>query len=652
MASIEQLFGAGGALLGWNSSLYDKPRVLNHVPMTGPSIDGMVAWHILNTSLPKGLGFVTPFYVQQTSMWKHLSDSQPAFYNAKDADMALRNWIGIADGLKENKLWSVFERHVLQLDKALDYMSGVGLLRDNEMRQEAEDKLSLLLSNVELSMAAAVPIEARRLKVYKKTPKDIEGLIQVERVAPVRRCSICHLEKPKKAHFKPPNKKAMKLGLDNVCQDAEVVVSDETVSLWSKPLEWKISKVGLTQYQGVLRHQAVVDRKAHKTTFNEDAIVRLMKTYPNDPLYPLIIDHRNLQGHLTKYIGVTQPDGKLRGGMQIGSDNRIRTTFTHNPSTLRLAAQEPPLHQLPRPTEEVTGNSLPHNIASIIRNLIIAGPGQTLVAVDYAGIEAVLTGYFACDPQYIRLAKQDVHTYYTVYALHELDRRVSASDLPDISWPDDKLFPHLAELKKRFKKERNELYKHLVHAANFMQSPFGAQGKIFSETRIEYPLKMVAKIMDIYFSLFPAIKRWHSSVLQEAEKDGYLRNPFGYVHRFFKVYNWKKEFGKWDKKPNPDVANKVVAFKPQSTASGIIKEAILRLYFTYFEAAGQYLRLQVHDELLGETPKDKADAVITVMRREMELPVKELALPASYGMGSNLVVLTESKHGLRWGSMK
>jgi DNA polymerase I-like protein with 3'-5' exonuclease and polymerase domains len=76
------------------------------------------------------------------------------------------------------------------------------------------------------------------------------------------------------------------------------------------------------------------------------------------------------------------------------------------------------------------------------------------------------------------------------------------------------------------------------------------------------------------------------------------------------------------------------------------------LYFDYFEEAGQYLRLQVHDELLSETPKGKADEVIAVMRREMELPVKELALPASYGMGSHLVVNTESKQGARWGSMR
>ena len=118
------------------------------------------------------------------------------------------------------------------------------------------------------------------------------------------------------------------------------------------------------------------------------------------------------------------------------------------------------------------------NLAGIVRNLIVARPGCIFLARDYSGIEAVLVGYFALSPRYIRLAKIDVHSYYTAYALHELDGRVSANDLPDVNWPNDRLIPHLAALKKEFKHERNSLYKHLVHGANFMQGAKGAAEKI------------------------------------------------------------------------------------------------------------------------------------------------------------------------------
>jgi len=291
------------------------------------------------------------------------------------------------------------------------------------------------------------------------------------------------------------------------------------------------------------------------------------------------------------------------------------------------------------------------NLSKIIRNLIIARPDHTFTARDYSGIEAVLVGYFASAPKYIRLAKLDVHSYYTAYALNQLDGRIKTADLPDISWPDDKLIPHLAGIKKEFKKDRNELYKHLVHGANFYQGARGATEKILKETGTQFPVKTVQKVMDIYFELFPEIRKWHHTLWLQAEKDGFLRNPFGYVHRFNKVYDYEKIGGRWTKKPGPD-ANKVVAFLPQSTAAGIIKEAMLRLYFNRFDEAGQFLRLQVHDELLLECPMASLSEVEKVVKVEMERPIKEMMLPTSYRMGDYLTINTEGKRGSPWGSMK
>jgi DNA polymerase I-like protein with 3'-5' exonuclease and polymerase domains len=329
--------------------------------------------------------------------------------------------------------------------------------------------------------------------------------------------------------------------------------------------------------------------------------------------------------------------------MPTGSDGCIHTLYTHNPSTLRLASQNPNLQNLPRPKG-------PDDPATIIRNLVVAHPGNVFFARDYSGIEAVLVGYFAMAPRYIRLAKMDVHSFYTAYAIHELDGRIKGNDLPLLSWDDDKLRARLAEIKKEFNHERNTLYKHLIHGGNFKQGPKGAQEKIFLETGIEYPVSLVAKVMSIYFELFPEIPKWHSTILHQAEKDGYIRNPFGYVHRFHKVFDYEKLDGIWHKKPGPDT-NKVIAFLPQSTAAGIIKEAILRLFYNRFEEAGQYLRLQVHDEIFSECPEPIWQQIDAIKKEEMERPIIALPLPASYGMGPYLSIDTEEKVGLRWGSM-
>lgn len=638
-ASLETIFASPGPKVGWNSRGYDDERILVHNPINGDRLDGMLAWHVLNSSLPKGLGFTTPFYWQNTGMWKHLSQVNPAFYNAKDADAALRCWIGIEKDLRANSQWQVFERHVIRLNRVFDYMSAKGVGRDEEMRSKAEATLSHLLHETEEKIEAVVPQSARRIgHVYKNTPSDTTGLLVRSGSRLVPTCVGCGVESPRKDHFKRFVKKA------NPCADLRTEDITKQVDEYYRLNPWRISKVGLMDYQRVMRQQPVIDRRTKKLTFDENALIKLMKRYPKDQLYPLVLDFRGNQKLLSTYIGVTQPGGKIRGGMPVGKDGRIHTVMTTDASTLRSTSRRPNLQNLPRPKGK-------DDLATIIRNLIVAGPGLTFTARDYSGIEAVLVGYEAGLPDYIRLAKIDVHSYYTAYALHELDGSVLASDLPDISWPDDRLIPCLAGLKKRLKEQRNSLYKHLVHGANFFQGAKGAQEKILNETGIAYPVPLVQKVMDVYFALFPGIKTWHHDEMLRAERDGFTRNAFGYVHRFSKVFDYEPDgFGNFTKQPGPQ-ANQVIAFKPQSNAAGIIKEAMIRLWENRFEEAGQYLRLLVHDELFNEVPIEKREQIDEIVKEEMEKPIPELALPASWSMGESLVILTEPKHGDRWGEM-
>lgn len=321
MAAIERLFQMANYVLGWNSDKYDYVRVRRYVDIRGIGLDGMVAWHILNTSLPKALGFVTPYYNQSVLMWKHLADDQPAFYNAKDAEMALLNFIGIKKDLVTNRLWHVYERHWIELYKAIKYMTGVGVLRDNQMRQDAETTMSTLLDQIEVRMEAAVPDNARDVKIYKTMPKmakaiyelypeprseddkvklsallkeSAEGLFELTQDYPVDVCSACGLTRPAKW-----KKHA------GLCGGPATTISiPQTV--WGRYLDFKISKKRMTSYQASFAHQAVRDRKEHKVTFNADAIEVLMKKYPNDKLYPEILKHRKVNKLISTYVGVTR----------------------------------------------------------------------------------------------------------------------------------------------------------------------------------------------------------------------------------------------------------------------------------------------------------------------------------------------------------
>lgn len=644
LALFEYLFGIECTLVGWNLA-YDSPRVRNQVPIRGREVDAMLAWHVLNSALPKGLGFVTPFYAKTSRMWKHLSESRPAFYNAADSDMALRNFLGIKADLEKNKQWDTFESHVVQLNEALSYMSRQGVLRDEKLRKEAEVRLQTGLDEVEGEMARVIPDQAKTLKVFKKTPKDTTGLHQVEGKTKVRVCELCGEQSVKASHFKSIGKKRLKAGdTENPCHGYKAMKQEVTTTLWAKHEDFKISKTSLMRYQDAFRHQAVLSRRDPKVTFDENALKTLISKYPNDPLYPLIGRFREYQKLLSTYVGVEE-GGKIRGGLPVGRDGRVHTTFSHNPSTLRLASQNPNLQNIPRPS----GN--PNALQNLIRNFFVAQEGHTFVARDFSGIEAVLVGYEARSPEYIRLAKMDVHSFYTAYALNSLDGRVSANDLPDLGWDDAKLAQRLGEIKKEFKSDRNELYKHLTHAINFGQGAKGAQEKIYKETDKIQPLKTISHVMGVYKELFPAIPKWQHDIQLQADREGYLRNAFGYVLRLNKIYSWKLEHGVWQKEPGED-AQRALAFKPQSNAAGIIKEAILRLYFNRFEEAGRYLRLQIHDEIFTETPLNYAERMDQILAEEMERPIPELPLPASWGMGSHLVILSEGKAGPSWGGMK
>jgi len=290
---------------------------------------------------------------------------------------------------------------------------------------------------------------------------------------------------------------------------------------------------------------------------------------------------------------------------------------------------------------------------------------------DFSGIEAVLCGYFAGSKSYVRLAKTDVHSFYTSYALHTLDPgRVGANDLPELSWSDDRLVARLKEIKKEFGKERNALYKHLVHGANYLQTPRGARDKIFKDTSIAYDLKLVAKVMGVYFELFPEIQKWHTDLCHRVdgtkrrtaglEQGGeapdpwelgvcFVRNPFGYVHHFYNVLDWEKVGNEWVSSFGED-AKRLVSFLPQSTAAAIIKAAAKSLFYDY-PWVGDTLRLLIHDSILGEVAEGDIDKCLETSRMVMEAPIEQLPLDPQWNMGEYLSIGSEAKVGTSWGSM-
>lgn len=106
----------------------------------GESYDGMWAWHMLQSALPKGLGFVAPFY-SDIEPWKHLSQEDPGRYAAIDAVQTLRIMLGLKKDLISSGQWEGFLKYATKLDhQALYPMEkvGIGVSRSNlEVMQRA-----------------------------------------------------------------------------------------------------------------------------------------------------------------------------------------------------------------------------------------------------------------------------------------------------------------------------------------------------------------------------------------------------------------------------------------------------------------------------------------------------------------------------------
>lgn len=340
----------------------------------------------------------------------------------------------------------------------------------------------------------------------------------------------------------------------------------------------------------------------------------------------------------------------VRGGFPIGADGRVHTTFTHNPSSLRLSSVDPNLQNVPR------GSQREDDVEKWVKECFVAPAGSVFWERDFSAIEAVLVGYFAGSARYIRFAKLGVHDYL---ASHLLGRPA------DLSWSDNDLRGLFREIKKH-DKETRDIAKRVVHLSNYMGTP--------RKMAYEYPetfgsTKEAGRLQGLYFDLFPEIKRWHRELAvrvdgtkQRTRDEGvaeavdpwtlgvcYAKNPFGYVHHFYNVLDWEKIGDEWVSSFGED-AKRLVSFLPQSTAAAIIKQAAKRIYYEHPQV-GETLRLLIHDSILGEALEEDAEKCLEVSAAIMEAPIPELPLDPSWQLGEYLSIGTEAKVGKSWGSM-
>ena len=348
---------------------------------------------------------------------------------------------------------------------------------------------------------------------------------------------------------------------------------------------------------------------------------------------------------------------KIIKGFPVDADNRVRTTFTNNPSTLRYSSVNPNLQNIP------TGRD--SEVQKWVKECFVAKAGSLFWERDFSAIEAVLVGYFAGDPDYIRFAKLGVHAYL---ASHIAGRPA------DLKWSDTDLRAYFGALKKSHPGTYADA-KRVVHGSNYLMT---ARKMHYDFPETFHTIKDATRLQGLYFELFPSIPRWHREYCVRVDgtkrrkgEEGehvdpwtlgvcYVKNPFGYVHRFYNVLDWARKpveqladgsiRSEWAWELGED-AKRLIAFNPQSTAAAIIKRAAKRLWVEYRMVVGESLRLLIHDAIFGECAEKDIQTCLDVSQLVMEAPIQQLPLDPAWGLGDFLTIGTEAKVGTSWGGM-
>lgn len=576
---IKQLLAHPCRKTVWNGVRFDVPVIESHgVAVNGRIYDFMWGFHMWQSDLPKNLEFASSLLTDLTP-WKHLSDSQPAHYNAVDADAQLRCGLELERELQESKQWDIFERHMVDLDPLLMAMGRQGVHIDRVAQDALRTELQGERDRLNAEAQLCVPDELFPRSEYKRLPADPTGRRFRERriVAPTKVCSHCALAVSNKTEHLRGGKKTNPCAAAN----ATLILEPRTISVWDEIEPFNPNSVqALIAYANHFSHPVPLNHKTKKPSLGKKAVAHLAKVKgAKHPIYQIALTIRSVRKTLGTYVEGFAPDGS----------GRIYTTYGYHPSSGRLSSRSVNLQNVSHRGDVA--------YADRVRRTLIPRPGHVFVEADSSAIEAVFTGFFMGSDEYIALAKRGIHDYLTCLEL-------------GIAFDDAGI-----KLSKGLHKATRDRNKVVVHGTSYGMTPYlmhMTYEKIFPHVRD-------AEIaQQRFFDACPGLKDWQHAVRTFAHKQTYLENPWHYRHYFYDVF-------KKDAQGNVvlgEDAKRCVSFLPQSSAAAFMKDNLVLLSKTqWWPMPANGL---VHDSYTLEVlPEDVPHAVAT-LRSILERPIPEV----------------------------
>jgi DNA polymerase-1 len=299
----------------------------------------------------------------------------------------------------------------------------------------------------------------------------------------------------------------------------------------------------------------------------------LEKLGESHPIVSHLLQYRELEKLRSTYV-----DGYLP---LITSEGRIHTRFNQMAATTgRLSSDTPNLQNIPVRSE--TGKT--------IRRAFIPRPGWTFLVADYSQIELRVLAHMSQDPGLLEAftSETDIHTATA--------GRVFGVPLELVT----------PEMRRRAKTINFGLL--------YGMEAFGLADRMGisrEDARIH---------IDQYFAQFPHVKEFMDGVVTQARNQGYTTTLFG-RRRYLPEL-------KSDNFRIRQMGERMALNAPvQGTAADIIKRAMIDLDGELIERKlATTLLLQVHDELILESPPDELEDATALTRQVME-EVVELSVP-------------------------
>ncbi len=328
--------------------------------------------------------------------------------------------------------------------------------------------------------------------------------------------------------------------------------------------------------------------KKNKTGYSTDAEV-LEELAPKHPVIPLILEYRQNLKLQSTYI-----DSLIK--LINPATRRVHTTFNQAVTTTgRLSSTEPNLQNIPIRSEE----------GRMIRKAFLpANQEYQLLAVDYSQIELRVMAHFSGDPAFCEAFHQgeDIHTA-TAAAVYGVP---------------------LAEVTKEMRNQAKAVNFGIIYGI----SGFG----LAKNLRISR--KEADSFIAAYFKQYPGVKDYAEKLITDARNSGQAATILGRVRKLPELDSRNYTLRSF--------AERMARNTPiQGTAADIIKIAMVQLQAKLREQPelGRLL-LQVHDELVFESPMEKCLELAHLAKTVME---KAVVL--------NVPLTVEVKMGQNWGEM-